>query len=798
MEAAGSHGIIKLCIFLITTVLGAGGLLAYYVYRLRGTVSRLTAQKIILKTLLNSYKEGLSWWDPHATQINCTAQFAEIFNLQLDHPVTLPDIVEHFESAAGSQLLLDLQKLTQTQFPFERKFKAVSPDHWVRLRGTLLSCRGSGLVCLSAEILEETPLEEQAQDLKRERDRLRLMLDALPIAVWYRGESGRIELCNATYAGIVESSVQEVSENGVEWVDAERQNSPYHLAVKAKTTRLKQLQQSHIVVAGLRRLIELTEVPLEGEDTSVGYAIDSTEVEDIQGRLVKHIASYKEILQLLSTPVAVFGPDTKLQFFNQAYYKLYGFDESWLFTQPTFGEVLEDLRMRRKLPEQQNFPTYKRECLALFNNLLEPQENLIHQPDGHILRVLIAPYPVGGLFYLYEDVTDKLSLEQRFNTLIAVQKETIDHLHDGIAVLGIDFRLRLSNRALEELWGLSDMAQREPAPHATELLERIEPFLSETDTLESVKSRLFDIMDRRVPHETRLVRSDGKIIHFTYVPLPDGSHLLSSVDVSDSTKFELALKERNQALEQASRLKSSFISNVSYELRAPLNTIVGFTEMLMNQYFGALNERQTDYTRNILESAHRLMGLINDMIDMASIEAGQLTLSYGEINVANFLNSARGLVFHRANDQGLEVTAQNQAFVDSFPGDERRLKQALFNLLINAIKHTPAGGQVNLVASMDADRQHLLLSVQDTGVGFQTHKLNFPFSGVAEDSRVKKPGGVGLGLALVKSLVELHKGTVSIESEPGKGTTVTCRLPIRESGVTLHDITAQHDAVDMA
>lgn len=778
----------SMCLFVIICTLGLGGGFVYLAYHAKRQVALLQSQKVLLKTLLNSCKEGLCWWHCQDKQVNYTAQFARIFNIKLGQALSVTSIIEHFDPIEGHQLLEDLNKLSPTHLICERTLRIKDQSRWISLRGSFLPCKEEGIVCLSAEIYQEVPLEENVKNLKRDRDHLRLMLDTLPIAVWYRGETGHINLCNSAYAGFVECSPQEAAERGIECINPERQNSPYHLAVKAKMTRLKQSLQNHIVVAGVRRLITFTEVPIEGEDTSVGFAIDSTEIEEIQEKLVKHIASYKEVLQLLSTPVAVYGHDTKLQFFNQAYQKLYGFNEGWLYTQPTFSEVLENLRTRRKLPEQQDFPTYKRECLSLFNNLLQPQENLIHQPDGHILRVLIAPYPMGGLFYLFEDVTDKLTLEQRFNTLIAVQKETIDHLHEGIVVLGIDFRLRLANRAFEELWDLKGISQLQSAPHASDLLEHIQNFFSGSNTIEVFKNQLFDILDKRVPQEVSLKRSDEKIIQFTYVPLPDGSHLLSFVDVSDTTKFEQALQERNQALEQASRLKSSFISNVSYELRAPLNTIVGFTEMLLNQYFGSLNEKQTDYSRNILDSAHRLMGLINDMIDMANIEAGQLTLSYSRIPLESFLNSARGLVFHRAHDQGLEVIVQNLVAIDSFYGDERRLKQALFNLLINAVKYTPSGGKISLVADLSGDRRYLLLNVKDTGIGFQQENPEFNAYTIAEITHSQKPGGVGLGLALVKSLIELHKGTVSIKSEPGKGTTVTCSLPLSIPDISLQEV----------
>jgi signal transduction histidine kinase len=347
--------------------------------------------------------------------------------------------------------------------------------------------------------------------------------------------------------------------------------------------------------------------------------------------------------------------------------------------------------------------------------------------------------------------------------------------------LGSDFRLRLANPAFEKLWNLEGLSHQYPEPHASEVLMHAEHFFKNDADIDTVKDRLFATLNERIPRQSRLICADGRIIQFTYVPLPDGSHLLSFVDISDVTRFERALQERNQALEQAARLKSDFISNVSYELRAPLNTILGFTEMLTNQYFGVLNERQIDYCHNILDSSQRLMRLINDMIDMASIEAGQLTLAQHPIHLESFLNSTIGLVFHRANDQGLEIISENLTQIHYFVGDERRLKQALFNLLINSVKHTPSSGKICLEASLSTNRKHLLLKVQDTGVGIQQEHQNRIFKLFEygpQPGFQKKSGGVGLGLPLVKSLIELHGGVVKIESKSNTGTTITCELPL--------------------
>src|SRR5213078_974475 len=161
------------------------------------------------------------------------------------------------------------------------------------------------------------------------------------------------------------------------------------------------------------------------------------------------------------------------------------------------------------------------------------------------------------------------------------------------------------------------------------------------------------------------------------VPLPDGNVLLSYLDVTDSTRVERALRERNEALETAGRLKSEFIANVSYELRTPLNAIIGFAEILANQYFGPLTPRQLDYSRGILDSSHRLMALINDILDLATIEAGYMALETGRVEIGDMLEAVMVLTRERARSQNLSLTLACPPDIGALEADERRLKQAL-------------------------------------------------------------------------------------------------------------------------
>ncbi|MDO1558143.1 ATP-binding protein [Brevundimonas sp. 2R-24] len=251
---------------------------------------------------------------------------------------------------------------------------------------------------------------------------------------------------------------------------------------------------------------------------------------------------------------------------------------------------------------------------------------------------------------------------------------------------------------------------------------------------------------------------------------------ISQDDLSSlARKYEVA-KTRAEA---ANRAKSEFLANMSHELRTPLNAINGFSEIMANQMFGPLGHpRYVEYAGDILNSGQHLLALINDILDMAKIEAGKMTLHYETLDVAEACEDALRLLRDRAERAGLILTSDVESGLE-VEADYRAVKQVLLNLLSNAVKFTPKGGEVRIKAT--ASRDWLRLAVSDTGIGIAAEdleRLAQPFEQV-EGQHSKTTQGSGLGLALSKSLVQMHGGTLVLESEPGHGTTVTVSIPLR-------------------
>ena len=250
-------------------------------------------------------------------------------------------------------------------------------------------------------------------------------------------------------------------------------------------------------------------------------------------------------------------------------------------------------------------------------------------------------------------------------------------------------------------------------PHINEILEKTRALLDDGGDWSARKEKAIAKVTTHALASGPVHRNDGSILQEAIVPLPDGDVLLTYLDVTDTAKYERVLRERNDALETAGRLKSEFIANVSHELRTPLNAVIGFADILTHQYFGNLNPRQLEYSHGILQSSQQLLGLINDNFDLAMIEAGHLVLEKGRVEVFKMLQTVLALTRARAGARQLEIEVRCPPDIGTITADERRLKQALFNLVSNAIKFTPPGGSIRLAAERRADE--LLLIVTDTG-----------------------------------------------------------------------------------
>lgn len=672
-----------------------------------------------------------------------------------------------FDSEDGHRFEVNVAQLRASNTAFEATLWAAGGERCFMACGRDVEGRST------IWFAEVTDMAQARRGAAAETARLQCIYDALPLPLWWRDAELTIVGCNRTYADMVGQRPADVARQGTELLDRRLRDAGRDLAARARDEKTPARTRHHVVAHGERSLMELAEIPFAG-DHLLGLGVDRTREEGLEGELARHTAAHGEVLESLSTAIAILSPELRLQFHNGAYAELWGLDSGFLDQQPHIADILEALRDRRALPEQSNFPQFKRDTVNKLRNLVEPAEELTHRPDGSTLKVTMVPHPFGGVMLTFEDVTDRLTLERNFNTLIEVQRASLENLHEGVAVYGSDGRLKLFNQTFRSLLGIPAETLREE-PHVRDILDWARPLIAPGRTdwsgqREYMVSRVTEPEYRN----GRMDLSNGTVLDWAQVPLPDGQTLFTYLDVTDSSRVERALRERAEALEAADQLKSEFIANISYELRTPLNAIAGFAEILENEFFGPINDRQREYARAIVESSQRLTTLINDILDLATIEAGYMELDYEDIRIADLLTNLRSIAQERARARGLTLSVDSADSVATFRGDLRRIKQALYNLLSNAFNFTPEGGRVTLRG--DHDAVSVRLSVEDTGVGIPEEDRERVFEKFVR-GQPRNPGA-GLGLALVSKLVELHGGQVMLESPPNGGTRVTCILPL--------------------
>jgi signal transduction histidine kinase len=471
--------------------------------------------------------------------------------------------------------------------------------------------------------------------------------------------------------------------------------------------------------------------------------------------------------------VAIVDGDRKLQFYNQAFVGLWDLDIAFLESKPDNSELLERLRAAKKLPEPLNWKSWKDSALSVYR-ALDTQSDLWHLPNGQTLRVFATAHPQGGATWVFENLTEQVDLETRYNTLVKVQGETIDHLSEGVAVFGADGRIRLSNPAFRALWGITEL-QAKPGTHIRAVADACALSYDQPDGWKRFAERITSFEDERPSSQGTLELFSGLVLDYAVIPLPNAQTMLTFVNMTDSVRAERALTEKNEALRKADELKNDFVQHVSYELRSPLTNIIGFSDLLKTPGIGPLSDRQAEYVDHIATSSSLLLTLVNDILDLATVDAGIMRLNYSDISLDGLLDDVSMQIADRLQESGVTLEIVAPAHLGSVVADQQRLKQIVVKLLNNAANFAPEGSVISLKCHReDGD---FVFSVSDQGPGIPEDMIRAVFKRFASNGKGGKRSGAGLGLSIVESFVSLHHGQVTIDSEPGKGTVVTCRIP---------------------
>ncbi len=782
-HAAGLHALSDFDSSSLQIVVFGGVIVAAFIVCL-GIFNRFSSKKLIEEN--NNQIDYLQKIDNYELLLTHSGQCAVIWKT----PVARPEIIGHM--VALDKAGINSQDILRFGQWLDENELRVLDDALTHLRQDAQTftlylktkqktlVEATGLIAGTAAVLRFQDLsdrQEQLAQIEKEAAFTKTMLamrnvllEALDEPVWLINKDNRIIYANRAFrkaSGYDPEKAQDVS--------------LFNETARQKLLESKPLFKgpAYAIVEGDRRLLEVTQVT--SEDGVATFAHDISAMEEMSEEMKRMARGHSETLDQISTAVAIFGPDQKLKFANQAFATLWPLDTVFLESEPSHTLLLDRLREEGIIAEKPDWRGWKEELFSAYRSG-EPSQQIWNLPDGRTLRVLASPHPQGGVTWLFENLTEKIDLERRYNSLIEMQGETLDHLSEGVALFGPDGRVRLTNPALAKLWSLPTELTVE-GTHISKLQAECAQKTT-SNAWDTFGAFITGFSENRDAISGRMDLTNGVILDYALVPLPNAQTMMTFVNVTDTVNITRALQEKNDALRSADALRSEFVRHVSYELRTPLTNIIGFSDILQSGLFGTLNSRQQEYLKHIASESGALLDIVNDILDLAKLDAGIMELDIKDVDIAASMAFATERTKERLGTRPVKIEEKIEDGLTTIPADQARLRQIFVNVLSNAANFAPDNSVITFSAKKDGN--DIVFSVHDDGAGIPEEILDTVFKRFSSHAHHGSRAGAGLGLSIVKSFVELHGGSVTIETGNAKGTTVFCRFPAeRPSPATL-------------
>ncbi len=524
------------------------------------------------------------------------------------------------------------------------------------------------------------------------------------------------------------------------------------------------------------RIIDVRRTSMPNGLTISTYA-DITDVKEAEAKAEQFKTLLTEILDTVPASVALYDADRRLVFFNEATKEL--FDWQPEMQQPGIlyeDQIRDTMRKKMALDAIGNEDEYLASRLRHFDDGARNVETA--RPGGRWSLSSFAKTSDGSTVVIRYDISDRKRTEQALRESEENFRNLFENSQLGISVSRNE-KLLFCNQAFAKIFGFDDTddimqissTQLLAAPHER---DRTMKYIDARTAGEPVPET-YEFEGVRKDGNRIWLRRSARTVSWRSMPAIQGT----VIDVTNRRRAKERLRKAMTDAEFANRSKSDFLAKMSHELRTPLNAIIGFSEVLKAETFGALGHpKYEEYVGDISASGHHLLDMINDILDMSKIEAGKYELRIGEVDPRQVAQETIHVFNPEIEQNRLSVEMQFDDDVAELTGDPRAMKQILLNLLSNAIKFTPRGGKITVAVECAADN-FLDISVTDTGIGIAADdiaKVLKPFNQVGS-AQVTVHHGTGLGLPIVNSLVELHKGRMQISSEPGVGTTVRVSFP---------------------
>jgi signal transduction histidine kinase len=598
----------------------------------------------------------------------------------------------------------------------------------------------------------------ECAELRRENARLNEVLDTAPILMWRREQDDALSWGNLSYLALSGSDGASAPPRELRG-GAEPKPGTDAVGAVRKVSGRQCFFDAH---TGERRWYEVRRAPAE-DGGEIGYAIDAAPIISAEATLRRFVETLTETFAHLKIGLAIFDRERRLGLFNPAFSELMRLDPAWLAGRPDLSGVLGRLRESQMLPEQHDFPSWRKQLLDLFENPEAADHQDIWRLPGDItIRVLARPHPQGALAFLFEDISETMSLEERFRTEAQMRRATMDRLEEGLAVFGPDGMTQFANPSFNAIWGFQPGADGASA-RAGEVIAKCAALAEKSADWTRLKEFVTG-GDSRSAWAGRFRLLDGRLLRGRFAPLPDGSTLTVFLDVTDTERVAIALRDRNDALVAADEIRMTLVEQIASGLQTPLVTVAERGLALSENRDGFLRPDQQIDADAIVAAAGEIMDALRGGANLASAQIGAVALTDESVDVRDALDSVLSHIRKsvEAHDVRLEVDFHEE--VGDVSGDGARVRQILFNLITDAARRCTPGDTVEAGAARRGEMVEIWTR--------EPYPPNAP-----------PPQLEGLAHGLVKRFAEMHQGWVSVTVDapaaPGDlaGLVVTCALP---------------------
>ncbi len=478
--------------------------------------------------------------DPRKNVVErCSRRLAVIMNLAEGTASCFDDILKNFYKEDTKKIQKYVELLREDGVSFDDEFTLKNSSKRLRLSGSRINGIDGNIYCdmiwfrdISIESQTIDELESEKSSWFKQILKLEDLINNIPYPVWLRDDKLNIFELNRKYLEFFDNKNREdIIANHLEIQNVNGEHISRNLAFLAHSINKTKKQTVNIIKNGERRVYEVVETPFHVEDSldkiyTAGALIDITELDDLKRNLKIHQNAHLEIMGTLGTAFAVFSNAFKLAFYNKAFVQLWKLEDVWLEQQPNYSMFLDVLRDKRMLPEVPDYLAFKNGEQKDFSTIIEAKEDMLHLPSGQTIRRVRIPHPMGGLVFAFEDVSDKLATRRAYNSLLAIQKESLENLFDAVIIFGFDGHLNFYNQSYLNLWKIEEEVL-EKEPNISELVETQKDFFTKVEDWKSLKA---DIINHIISFTTKtfvLNRDDVDRVEVMSRTLSDGSIMVT-------------------------------------------------------------------------------------------------------------------------------------------------------------------------------------------------------------------------------------------------------------------------------